>query len=165
MSFYKFDALSSCFMQYVVPQFIEVEDKVIGPLTVRQFLIILAGGMVCAIGYSLFDTELFIFTSVVLLGVAAAFAFLEINGQKLEKYVTNVLYYTTHPKVRVWAKDISVAHEQVTNFEKRSVVLKSEGLEEVSKSKLRELALLLDTSARHYTAAAVETKEEHGGTK
>ncbi|KKS92044.1 MAG: hypothetical protein UV69_C0039G0006, partial [Parcubacteria group bacterium GW2011_GWE2_43_12] len=30
--------------QFVVPQFIDVEDKIIGPITVRQFIIIMVGG-------------------------------------------------------------------------------------------------------------------------
>ena len=46
--------------QFVVPQFIDVEDKVIGPVTVRQFLILLVGGGVLFIAYRLSDFTLFL---------------------------------------------------------------------------------------------------------
>ena len=46
--------------QFTVPQFIDVEDKVIGPITVRQFIIMLAGFLAIAICYKLLDFAAFI---------------------------------------------------------------------------------------------------------
>ena len=46
--------------QFTVPQFIDVEDKVIGPITVRQFIILLFGGGFIFIAYRLSDFVLFL---------------------------------------------------------------------------------------------------------
>ena len=46
--------------QFVVPQFIEVEDKILGPITVRQFLIMLIAGILIFIVYRFADTALFL---------------------------------------------------------------------------------------------------------
>ena len=51
--------------QFVIPQFIDVEDKIIGPITVRQFIIMLAGGGLVFISYKLSDFTLFLFFFIV----------------------------------------------------------------------------------------------------
>ena len=57
-------------MQFQVPQFIEVEDKIVGPLTFKQFIYLAGGGGVIAILYAFLP--LFF---VILLGIpVAAFA-------------------------------------------------------------------------------------------
>ena len=38
--------------QFVVPQFIEVEDKIFGPVTTRQFVVLLIGGLFVFISFS-----------------------------------------------------------------------------------------------------------------
>ncbi len=47
--------------QYVVPQFITVEDKILGPITVRQFLILLVDTGLMFIFYKIFDFSLFLY--------------------------------------------------------------------------------------------------------
>lgn len=137
-------------MQYAIPQFIEVEDRVIGPLTIRQFLIMLAGALITGAGYNVFDFALFLFVGVIAMGFAALFAFLKINGQKLEKFIGFFILYTISPKQRLWAKEVNVKTEEVKNVAKRHVLLKSDLKEDVTRSKLHDLSLLLDASSREY---------------
>ena len=40
-------------MQFIVPQFIDVEDKIIGPVTTRQFVVLLAAGAMIVIDYQI----------------------------------------------------------------------------------------------------------------
>ena len=49
--------------QFTVPQFIDVEDKIIGPITTRQFVIMLAGFTLIGISYKLFDFSFIKFSS------------------------------------------------------------------------------------------------------
>jgi adenosylhomocysteinase len=56
--------------QFTVPQFIDVEDKIFGPITTRQFLILLATGLILFIAFKLADIALFIFLLVVMGGFA-----------------------------------------------------------------------------------------------
>ena len=135
-------------MQYAVPQFVEVEDKVIGPLTVRQFLIILAGGGLSLLAYKLADTTLFVLLAIVFMGCAAALAFVKLNGQPLHRYGMNAYRYLTRPKILVWAHDPELARAKATEKVKPSRSKIEEAVLEkgyIPKSKLVELASVLDT--------------------
>ena len=48
-------------MQFAVPQFTDVEDKLIGPLTLKQFLMMLATGGVLLFFWSLFGFGIIFF--------------------------------------------------------------------------------------------------------
>lgn len=90
--------------QFVVPQFLDVESKIIGPVTVRQFAIMMAAGLVGAIFYRLFDFSLFLLTTIPLILVAAAFSFVKINGQGLHYVALNMVQTLRRPSLRVWNK-------------------------------------------------------------
>ena len=49
---------------FTVPQFIEVESKVIGAITARQFMILLAGAILVGILYKLLSFWPFVFFSI-----------------------------------------------------------------------------------------------------
>ena len=51
-------------MQYPIPQFVEIEDQIIGPLTLKQFFFLLGGGIFLLIAWSFVDLSLFIFLTV-----------------------------------------------------------------------------------------------------
>ena len=42
--------------QFVAPQFIDVEDRIIGPITTRQFVMMIGGGIVIFIASRFLDT-------------------------------------------------------------------------------------------------------------
>ena len=50
--------------QITVPQFLDVEDRIIGPITVRQFVILLVGSGLIFAAYKLSDFALFLFFSL-----------------------------------------------------------------------------------------------------
>src|SRR3989339_2205780 len=90
--------------QFVVPQFIEVEDKIFGPVTVRQFLILLGAGLICFVAYRYADFALFVMALVVVGGLALVFAFVKINGQTFHYFILNIIQTTRRPGLRVWRK-------------------------------------------------------------
>ena len=90
--------------QFVVPQFIDVEDKVIGPITVRQFIILLAGGGLCFIAYTLSDFALFIFWFVVIAILTFFVAFVKVNGRPIHYFLLNIIQTSRRPRLRVWQK-------------------------------------------------------------
>ena len=95
--------------QFTVPQFIDVEDKIIGPISVRQFLILLVGGLLGFAFYKLADFTLFIFLAVVDLGLTAILAFFKINGVPFHFFILNVIQTSKRPRLRVWFKEVNVA--------------------------------------------------------
>jgi len=89
-------------MQFQVPQFIEMEDKIIGPLTLRQFFYIAGGVGLCFLFY--FVTQLWIFAvfSVFILGLTIALAFVKVNGRALTRVLLDAFNFYWNPQIYVW---------------------------------------------------------------
>lgn len=138
-------------MQYAIPQFIDVEDKVIGPLTVRQFMYLIGGVVLMVFWWSIADLTLFIFLSVITVGIAGTMAFLKINGRPIPAYASSVLQFFTKPRLRVWFKDPTVQNIAISNRYKHQIEV-GEGptKEEVTAGKLAELSNILDLSPEYY---------------
>src|ERR1041385_3731713 len=100
-------------MQFSVPQFTDVEDKLIGPLTLKQFLIIFATGLVVLFFYSLLKLTIFFFffaAPFALLGLAMTFG--KFNGRPVYSYATVFINLLLKPPVRLFRREepiISVA--------------------------------------------------------
>ena len=98
-------------MQYQVPQFIEVEDKLIGPLTLRQFLYVAGAGGLCVIFYSYLP---FIFATLLALpivGFGVALAFYKVNGKPFIEVLEAGFNYLTSKKLMLWKYTAPTAQE------------------------------------------------------
>jgi len=92
-------------MQFNVPQFLEVEDKVVGPLTLKQFGYLAAGGAVLFLVYNVAPSFIaFLFVAVPISALAIALAFIRINGQPFVHTIYNFCKYLINPKLFVWRK-------------------------------------------------------------
>ncbi len=100
-------------MRFVVPQFIEHEAKIIGPLTFSQFIYVGMAGGVCFALYFILPFIFFIVASIILLGGALAMAFLRINGRPLLSVLGSFLKFNVMPKMYLWKKkDIPVTRSR-----------------------------------------------------
>ncbi|MBU1178535.1 PrgI family protein [Patescibacteria group bacterium] len=137
-------------MQYAVPQFIEVEDKVIGPLTVRQFLYMVIGGVMLLIIWSLADLSLFIILALIVVIVVVAFSFVKINGRPFQIFLLSIIHYFSNPRLRVWFREPALEKIKASSKEKKVTAQKemenmvfTEG-QRLVKSKLQEVSNTLD---------------------
>lgn len=134
--------------QFTVPQFIDVESKIIGPLTTRQFLILLAAAIICGLSYRLFDFTLFLTITVGVLLLTTLFAFVRINGRPFHFFILNLVQSIRRPSIRVWNNRLTVFEEvSKTAFVKPET--KPMPKEAYRKSRLAELALVVDTKGRY----------------
>ncbi len=136
-------------MQYAVPQFIEIEDKVIGPLTTKQFLYLVVGGVFLLITWALADLGLFILLAFITAIVVIPFAFVKMNGRPFEKYLMAAVKYFISPKIRLWLRDIKASQTKATDSNKRGQVLSKAQTEEVggktfNRSRIQKLSQILD---------------------
>lgn len=133
--------------QFLVPQFIDVESKLLGPITVRQFIIMLVAGLFCVLWYKLFDFGLFALTSVITVGVFVVVAFVKVNGRRFHYFVLSLFQTFRSPKIRVWNKEKSIAEiKQLMSKPKKTVVAKSViARPKVTKGRLSELSLIVNT--------------------
>ena len=88
--------------QYQVPQFINIEDKVVGPLTLKQFFFLLGGVAAGAIGYFLLPFFLFIIVVLPVGLLTLAITFVTINGQPFSKILFSGINFYLKPKLFVW---------------------------------------------------------------
>lgn len=132
--------------QFVVPQFIDVEDKIFGPITTRQFIILLVAGILIFLSFRFGDLSLFIFTLVFVGTLALLFAFVKINGQQFHYFLLNLLQTTRKPSLRIWNKVYST---EELNYWRKTVQeeVAKETIERapVKKERIRDLALLVNT--------------------
>lgn len=75
-----------------------------GPITVRQFVILMVAGLIGVICYKLFDFSLFLLIVIPMSATAMMFAFVKIHGQGLHLVVLNVVQTLRKPSLRVWNK-------------------------------------------------------------
>lgn len=90
--------------QFTVPQFIEHKAKIVGPLTIQQFVYM---GVAGAIGFILYFTIpffLFIMGTALIAGVAAILAFGTSGGRPLPLVFKNFIVFATRPKIYLWKK-------------------------------------------------------------
>jgi len=95
--------------QFVVPQFIDVEDKILGPITTRQFAILMITALVMFIIYKILYIWYALAIDVVLLGMALVVAFVRINGQPFHYFLLNFVQTFRRPPIRVWNKELTDA--------------------------------------------------------
>lgn len=92
-------------MRFEVPQFIEVEDKIVGPFTWKQF-VYLAGGA-GAVLVLFFTLPLFLFALIGMpIGALSGFlAFHQINNRPFSEFLESVVTYFTGAKLFLWRKE------------------------------------------------------------
>lgn len=95
--------------QFVVPQFIDAEDKIMGPLSGRQFVIILLLFMIEAIMWRLIPFVWFLVTGLPLFAFGVILAFVKVNGQAFHLFMLNLTQSLKKPRLRVWDKSLSDA--------------------------------------------------------
>lgn len=134
--------------QFTVPQFIDVESKIIGPITSRQFLILLGAAVIIGLSYKFFDFTLFLTIGMITFLIAILFAFVKINGRPFHFFVLNLTQTFRRPGTRVWNNRLGFfADAPETTFVKPEI--KPVVKEPFKKSHLAELALIVDTKGRY----------------
>ena len=74
-------------MRYSVPQFIDVEDKIIGPISVRQFVTIIVGAALLFISFRLLNFLIFALVGVFIFALTGVVAFARINGRPFHYFL------------------------------------------------------------------------------
>lgn len=128
-------------MEYQVPQFIEVEDKIVGPLTLKQFIYV-AGGAGLSVVLFIYLPLWIAFPLIALVaGFAGALAFYRVNGKPFIEVLEAGFNYYIGAKLFLWRHtDEKPAGRPVA--EKPQAPLAA--APRLSRGKLAELAWSLD---------------------
>lgn len=93
-------------MMFNVPQFIDVEDKIAGPLTWKQILWMIGMGAVLLTLYNILDSTLFFITAIPVIIIFALFAFYRPNGVSMITFALHGVFFIFQPKVSVWERPV-----------------------------------------------------------
>ncbi|MBI2175184.1 MAG: PrgI family protein [Parcubacteria group bacterium] len=131
--------------QFHVPQFIEVEDKIFGPLTLRQFIYLAGGAAIVIIFYFTLPFWLMVLFSLPFAALAAALAFYKVNSQPFVHVLGSALSYVFQKKLYLWKKK-TFAKDDVAP----TAVVKRAGADipKLSGRSLKDLAWSLDVKEK-----------------
>jgi hypothetical protein len=137
-------------MRFQVPQFIEIEDKIFGPLTITQF-VYLAGGFgflgACALMLPLWAAVI-LGGPVAVLGLALAFY--KVNDRPLITVMEHALNFYVKEKLYIWKKDKAKPEEVAQRSEDRDED-PAQFAPAATGNKIKDLAWSLDIHESLYT--------------
>lgn len=131
-------------MEYQVPQFIGVEDKIIGPLTLKQFIYLAGGAGLCVVFFSYLNTIVAFLLSAPVAAFVAALAFYKINGKPFIEIVEAGFNYFIHAKLFLWRREES----KVASKGPVAAPAAPRVTPKLTRGKLAELAWSLDVQSR-----------------
>lgn len=92
-------------MKYQVPQFIEIEDKVIGPFTVKQFVYVVGGAGLSFVIYTFTPFYIAIFLIAAVESLSLALAFYKINNKPFIDFLESAFIFYTRNNLYIWKKE------------------------------------------------------------
>ena len=101
-------------MRFEVPQFIEIEDKIFGPLTWRQFVYLGGGVGAAVVMFLILPTILAIAIGIPLALLAGALSFYPINNRPFSYFLEAVWNYFTNEKLYLWHRKADVIYNGAT---------------------------------------------------
>ncbi len=135
-------------MNFQVPQFIEVEDKIFGPLSFKQFLYVVGGG---GLGYIIYTFQIIPFyirmvPVLISVGFGLALAFYKVNDRPFISTLEAGVKYFTRGRLYLWKK----TNQSVTEKAEVPGITEDKGLfvPKLSESKLKDLSWSLDVNEK-----------------
>lgn len=122
-----------------MPQFIDVEDKIFGPLTFKQFVYLAGGGGLSVVLFVFLPKIVAILFIAPVAALAVALAFYKVNEKPFIFFMEAALRYMVTKKLYVWKKE---PKKPVT--EHVDVSTAPLDVPRLSDSRLRDLAWSLD---------------------
>jgi hypothetical protein len=139
--------------RFIVPQFIEEESRILGKITVRQFIIVVVAGVIEMIIFRVASIGFFLASLLFIGAPAVIIAFVKINGQPFHLFILNVFQTLRRPRLRVWNRNISMEElkfeMQRKKMGEKKMVTPKITKESLSSSRLTELSLIVDTGGRY----------------
>lgn len=133
-------------MQFKVPQFLDIEDKIFGPFTFREFIYLAGGGGLCFILYKLLGFWLGAIPILAVGGFSAALTFYKPNNKPFLNMIEAGVKYAAQDKLYIWKK--KAKKKEVKNTPSQPSPNLGEngerGQARLGRSRLRDLAWSLD---------------------
>jgi hypothetical protein len=138
-------------MQFQVPQFIEVEDKIFGQLTLKQFIYLAGGAGLSFVIYRTLGSLIFSFIPIVIvMAFSSLLAFYKVNNKPFIFTVESAFKYFFSSKLYIWKK-VNRPVEKHEEVDQEIKSLAAIMVPKISNSKLKDLTWSLDIKESMYT--------------
>ncbi|MDO8619874.1 MAG: PrgI family protein [bacterium] len=127
-------------MRFQVPQFINVEDKILGPFSIKQFVYLVGGAGMVYIAFHFLPWYLSILIIVPVAGFTLALAFLKPNGKPFIFMVQAAIQYALSSRLYLWKR----VPKKMTAESAVKELTPNAGIPSLSDSKLKDLTWALD---------------------
>jgi len=133
-------------MQFKVPQFLDIEDKLFGPFTFREFAYLAGGAGLCFMLYRLLGLLFGAIPILIMGGFSLMLTFYRPNNKPFIDMLGAGFKYLTQHKLYIWKKNKTGIDtvKQLESKDQEKIRRLSEGGMRLSGSKLRDLAWSLD---------------------
>lgn len=143
-------------MLYNVPQYIDVEDKIAGPLTAKQLLWMFGMGGMLLIMWGIFDKTTFYIAAVPVVLIFVALAFYRPYGQPLINFVIYSIQFIMRPKLYFWNRE---ATHDTTPKIAPEIIKKQEKIG-LTEDKVKMFAQVLDSEGKNSSSKVIEYIKE-----
>ncbi len=133
-------------MQFKVPQFLDIEDKIFGPFTFRQFVYLAGGAGLSFVIYELLGLMLGAIPIAIIVGFSGLLAFYRPNNKPFINMLEAGFKFLMQSKLYVWQKSRKTAGvSRESSEELKSIAMEQDvATPKLTSSKLRDLAWSLD---------------------
>ena len=133
-------------MQFRVPKFIDIEDKIIGPLTLKQFGYIIGAGGLSFIVWTFIKIK--VIAIIVIIPIASLFlalAFVKYNNRSFGELLESAFSYYTGAKIYTWKQPIPEANGEETKIDQIVAdTTKEIIISKTNRDRIHDLSLGLD---------------------
>ncbi len=138
-------------MRFQVPQFIEVEDKIFGQLTLRQFIYLAGGAGLSFLVYTLIGSLVFAAIPIlIIMASVAALSFYRFNNRPFIDMLEAAVKYWARAKLFIWKKEAKPKVEDAQAEAQKAKEYASVMVPKISDSRLKELSWSLDVKESAY---------------
>ena len=131
-------------MRFQTPQFIEIEDKIFGPFTLKQFIYLAGSAGLAFLLYRILPFFIALFLILPIIGLGLALTFYKPNNKPFVTLLESIFRYTLGKKLYIWRKDNSQQPKRGGQTGQAMDVATALLVPKLSDSKLKDLAWSLD---------------------
>lgn len=128
-------------MRFEVPQFIEVEDKIFGPFTWKQFVYLAGGGGAALILFVTVPLILFALLGIPIMALSGFLAFHQINNRPFSIFLESCLQYFSKNKLYLWKRETK---QTILGEAREATISENSVIQPPAKENLRQLAHKLE---------------------
>lgn len=134
-------------MQFKVPQFIDIEDKIFGPFTFRQFAFLVGGGGMTFVLYKILGFWIGLLPMLIVIIFTICLVFVKINTKPFIYYVEAFFKYVISSKLYIWKQRLMKKSD--VKDEDVSIPTTVSNVPMLTENKLKDLSWSLDVQDKN----------------